>query len=749
MAKEYSGYLKTVLGDAVPELTEEIECVEFTGDDLAQWARLDDDAEREWQHIPASLERTPEGVMLRGYFEDVRRIDYLDKDDPSFWVALSSRDWNDHRFPIDLAKYPIVEITYRCRTPKARPAWIWSYPGGTHFDGLQPTRSWRTIVRRLTHFDFPKQLNTITFRLYSTSRSTEEIEIKSLRFRSAGSAEQEVALTIDKPLLQSERPRTYPLLDKFMPIGVYMKAGTAKRMADSMDISFADYWRLSLEDIARHYHNTVVLEEIDQMSRKEWSELLQLAESFGIRFLVNLNWCMEDFLEHGEHLVETHIRPYAHSNAILGWMAVEEPPEHTFSAHLNARRLIEAADPNHPMTTIMRGPDTLPLFAPFFPVVGISHCKSHAAWELGDVLGAHYRLSRGQQFWTVAPAFVYATEAPLWNTCPETRLMINSALANGARGFFSYAYHNDPIWSGGRCQRSLTGPFLTFSDLWQELSHRMERFSTLAPLFLSSVPDAEGHDFGIDWRPHPRSQCPPNIPAIRWYWLQGPDFKMLYLVSNDIGEVTGVHVKVPDNLPKGLEVFDLTSFVRIRSWIPMERHRHIEMFPGQGQMILIATPSVCERWRDVIAERIMASDQRQIAIDLELARKYDLDVADVDRFVQNTRAQSPLQGLLRMREASERLLNIIYSAPNLVEPRSRIIEASAAICGCDGALCRMLGMGKADQAHELGLRVLPLTREMTNLRIRLREGHGHGIQEECEGLAQRTVKLLMEIRAAS
>lgn len=750
MSYEYSGYLKTVLGAPDPALRETMECVEFSGDDLVQWPLNDLESEREWQHIPVVIDRTPDGVLLRGYFEDVRRIDYLDRDDPSFWVAMTSRQWNDHRFPIDLSRYPIAEITYRCRTPKVRPAWVMEYSGGDIFDGLQPTRAWRTIARRVGHFGFPKQIDALTFRLYSTSRSTEEVEIQSIRFRAASAEEQAGLLESDERLMRDEHPPHYPLLDEYMPIGVYMNAGTAKRMAETMDISFHDYWRLALEDIARHHHNCISLQETDQMSHKEWQELLGLAESFGIRFLVNHNWCMDDFESHGERLVDTQIRPYAESRAILGWMTREEPPEHTLTAHLKARRLIEAADPNHPAVIMMREPNVFPLFSPFFAVSAISHCRSHVPWELGDMVRTHHGLSRGQHMWTVAPAFVYATDAPSWNTCPEMRLMINMALANGARGWFSYTYHNDPIWIGGHCQRSLTGPFLTFSDLWQEVSHRMERFNTLAPVLLAASPDPEPDlDFEISWRPHPRSQCPPHIPAIRWYWFKGLDFRLLYLVNNDTTEVTAAYVKVPANLPKGLDVYDISNFVRNRTWIPMDRHRHIEMFPGQGQMILVGSPTVCEKWRDIFAERIMENDRRQIVIDLELAQRYNLDVGEVERFVASTTGQSPLQGLVRMRDAHDQLLNIIYGAPNLIEPRSRIIETSAAICGCDGALCRLLGMGKPDLAHEMGLRVLPLTREMTNLRLRLREGHGMGITDECASLARRTVKLLMDIRAMS
>lgn len=747
MSYEYSGDLKTLLPAPDPTLRDSLPYIEFSADDLSQWNLLDSDQETEWLHIPAMLERTADGVMLRGHFEDVRRIDTLDRDDPSFWVPLSTRKWKNNRFPVDTARFPIIEITYRCLTSMARPAWLWSYPGGVHFDGLQPTRTWRTIARRVPHFGFPAFVDGLTFRLYSTTRSTEAIEIQSIRFRMPSPAEEEAVRERELLLQRESPPKRYPLLDDFSPVGVYMKAGTVKRMAEIMDIPIESYWRLTLEDIARHCHNCIVLEEVELFSRNEWEQIQAMAVDFGVRFLAVHNWPLDDFDAQGPALVDTHIRPYSASPAILGWAVRDEPPEHTFPAYLKARTMIENADPNHPLTFMMREPNAFPLFAPFFAASGMAYFKSHAAWYLGDLVRAHLRCTRGQQFWVAAPAFVYGTDTPGWCTCPEMRLMINLLYSSGARGWFTFAYHNDPIWLDGHCQRSLTGPFLTFSDLWSELGHRMERFSALAPLFLVTAPDgAPEIEVDIKWREHQKAKHAPDVSSIRWSWMRGPDFALLYVVSNDVAEVTPVYLQVPDHLPGDLEIYDLTDYVRNRSWRAMERSRHLEMFPGQGRVILVAKREVCARWRSVIGRGILESDRRQISIDLELARPYGIDMAEIERRVGAITPEALDEDLLGMQEARDELLNQIYATPPLVEPRSRLIQASAGICGCDGTLCRLLGMGKADPAHEMGLKVLPLAREMTDLRLKLRAGQGAAIHAACAELAQRTIELLSEIR---
>ncbi len=59
----------------------------------------------------------------------------------------------------------------------------------------------------------------------------------------------------------------------------------------------------------------------------------------------------------------------------------------------------------------------------------------------------------------------------------------------------------------------------------------------------------------------------------------------------------------------------------------------------------------------------------------------------------------------------------------------------------------MLGAGRIDQAHELGLRLLPYTQHLTRLRVRLRAGEGAQIRDDCERLSEQIVALLDEIRS--
>jgi hypothetical protein len=230
---------------------------------------------------------------------------------------------------------------------------------------------------------------------------------------------------------------------------------------------------------------------------------------------------------------------------------------------------------------------------------------------------------------------------------------------------------------------------------------------------------------------------PDETAPVHWAWLQGDDFALLYVVNNDANEVTGVTIKIPATIPFGQEVYDMTDFVRYRLWQPMARERHIEMFPGQGQVFMFAPPEVARRERNQVIERMVWNDRRQIGINLGIARRYDV----------RTGLGDPMDDLRNAADARAHLLNVLGSHKELVTSRSSLIRASAAICGCDGVLCRLFDQGKMDEAHEHGRQVLPLARELTELRLKLRRGHAPGILAPSHELAERAVKLLDALRA--
>lgn len=744
---KYLGYLKSISTPPDPDALTGIEQLSFDAEQLKRWKTLDSPAEKEWKSVPVRMKHTDGGVLLLGHFEDIRRIDNLPRNEPCYWAPLSLTSETSDAFPLDCQRYPLVEVTYRCTSSRACPACQWTYPGGAHLVWLEPSREWQTAAILIPHRGFPGGITRFSIRLYASWRSTESLEISRVRFRALLPGETEALARREARLAQTPPPRHYPLLDEFFPFGVYTNASTAEQLADLLDISVFDYWRLAFEDIARHHHNAIVVEGVQTLRHEDWGVLLEIAENFGLRLIPTFDWPMAQLAQQGDALIDEYIKPYAESQAILAWNVLDAPPEDSCQAFLEVRDRIAAVDDRHPMAIHMRQADAFPLFAPFFAVSGFSCFRSNVPKGLGDALRAHLPLMGGQQFWVTAPTFVYASDAPDWHTSPQLRLMLNMAIANGARGWLAHTYHNVPIWVDGHYQRSLTGPFLTFSDLWAELGNRVERLSVMAPLFLGArpAPPPRHINFEVSARKHPKTQLSEEVSPVSTFWLAGDSFYLFYIINNDTDQVASVNLSVPETLPDGLEVYDTTVLARSRAWMPSAHQRHLEMFPGQGQLFLIAQPDVCIHWRDVIAKRILLADQRQTRVDLELARQYKLDIAEIEARLNNEDGELSMEGLNRLHAARERLFDLIYETPTISETRRLLIESSSIICGCDEALSALHGNGKTEAAHELGVKVMPLARTLTALRLKLRRGAGAEIRQEACSLRQQCEDLIRNI----
>ncbi len=748
MSYEYSGYLRTLLPAPDAKLLKATESITFGPADLVKWRTEDLGQSLEWRKAMARKSQLADGVRIEGDFSNIVNIDSLTPTDPRYWVPLTTMGLKDDRLPIDVSRYPIIEVTYRCTSDNAHPVWMWTYPGGSHFGALPKSKKWITVARNVRHFGFPSRVDNVVLRLYSATRSVESLEVRSVRFR-AMSPEETSALQEGLAAVEVHRPpRHFPVLDEFMPLGVYMDADSANRLAGMLEISPDDYWDLVVEDIVTHSHNAITLANFDRMKPEQRDGLLRRCEEAGIRLVVRHEFPIGAGEKEQEFAIDTHIRPTAGSRAILAREFNGEPVESGFRQTLEAKRRIEAADPDHPMAIVSRYPNAYPLFAPYFAASGVGYFASKSAWEVGTTVRTHVALNGGQQFWLAAAAFMYPTQTPAWSTCPEMRLMANLAFANGARGWFAYSYHNDPVWLRGRLQRSLTGPFLTFSDLWSELMQRMRWADALAPLLLASRVEDSMDDWFTRGVFTNSTVCPaPGVPPISQFHLRGNDFSLYFTVSNNTREIASVEVDIPGSAADGMEIYDLSEFVRDRVWHPIERRGHIEMFPGQARILLVAKPERCEEWHHRIIERMTMAGLRKLRHAMTLGQAYALDLSPVEAGLSAPGAPSDPAHLDAVERARDHILELVYATSNIRDPHSSILQASSAICGCDGALCRLMELGKGTLARQIGTEVIPLAAELTRYRMAWRQGEGESVAVSAKENAARCVRLLDRIRS--
>lgn len=745
---EYLGYLETILPAPDPAARDNADAIVYTAEDLATWSLEDLEYTVEWRNIPARKLQTETGIQLEGHFDRVASIDSLSSDDPRHWVPLTSVDLTGGQFPVDTTRYPIIEVTYRCTSEHAHPVWMWTYDGGSHFGALPKTTEWKTVAKNLQHFGFPKCIDNLIFRLYSSSRTTESFEIQSVRFRAMTEIEQEALDTNQIILKESVQADTFPVLDDFLPLGVYMDADTSKRLASSLGISTDEYWDFVMEDLVTHDHNSIALSHVDELSADEWSSLLQKCDENGIKLLARHEFPIHGTKKEMKEAIQKSIKPYANSDAIFCRGFSGEPAEEDFQKILQAKTMIEAADPNHPVSLIARYPNAYGLFAPYFQASGVGHFQTKRPWDAGHMVRSHVPLGNAQQFWVAAPAFMYPTQTPEWSSSPEMRLMLNLSFANGARGWFSYSYHNDPLWVQGRVQRTLTGPFLGFSDLWEELGHRMRYAHTLAPLLLNATIEESMDDWFVDGVSTDTESVPaPGVPPISHFHLRGDDYSLYFTINNNIRDMASVDIDIPKDAAPGMEMYDVSEFIASQSWKPMQRTRHDEMFPGKETVILVASPERCAQWHDVMAQRIIQIDRAKLKYSLDLARAYQLPFSPIENTLEGIGDGSHPETIGIVHQARGDLIDLLQREPNYAQLNTTLYHIRSAMCGCDGALCRLMQMGKNDLARSIGSELLPMAAESTQMRLELKRGNAAAHLESAENLKQLALATLDRIRA--
>lgn len=747
---QYVGYLETILYKPDQASKDNTEGILISGHDMTQWVCEDLDETPEWKGIPARKAKTKDGVVLKGDFQSVKTIDRFADNDPQHWVPLSTLALSgENALPIDTDRYPIVELTYRCTSENAYPSWMWTYAGASHVAPLPRTTEWKTVAKSIQHFSFPAQIDNIIFRLYSATRSSESLEIKSIRFRSMTPEETEAVERHYATLAKKVNTKTSPQLKNFLPLGVYMDAKTARRLAEMLNITLDEYWDLVMEDLLMHHHNTISLSHIDQLAPAEWDSLLQRCKKNNLKLVPRHDYPLNGSKEEQERIIETCIAPYADSEEIFCHNLIGEPTECTFPKMLEAKEAIEAADPNHPLAVLTRYPNAYALYAPFFQASGVGHSRARNPWDCGDMVSAHLPLCKSQQFWVGAPTFMYPTHTPPWSSCPELRLMFNLALANGARGWFSYSYHNDPVWILGRVQRTLTGPFLAFSDLWSELSTRMRYAQVLSPLLLEASPvDTVDEWFRNSISCDTQNVAAPGIDPISLFQLHGDDFDLYIIINNSVRNMASINIDIPEDTLSGKGMYDLTSYITGQVWHPIRRKRHEEMFPGSENYLLVATHERCKDWCDIMTQRMITMDLAKIKYSLQLAQQYGLPCKKVESTLKDIGDTPEPRHMGIISSARTRLVDLLHQCAPLTELEMKLYHARAMICGCDGAICRLLNNGHKEKAMTFGDALLPLTAEVTHLRLELKQGRAEQHIEGVKELLNRISDLLNSIRMA-
>ena len=109
--------------------------------------------------------------------------------------------------------------------------------------------------------------------------------VKSIQSPALSEEESEASTKSLKSIEEFRQTQQYPILRSFMPLGVFMDAEAARRLAKMLGITSGEYWELVMEDLAMHDHNAIALAHIDKMAAEERDDLLWRCERHGVKIL--------------------------------------------------------------------------------------------------------------------------------------------------------------------------------------------------------------------------------------------------------------------------------------------------------------------------------------------------------------------------------------------------------------------------------------------------------------------------------
>src|SRR5690606_35822550 len=112
-------------------------------------------------------------------------------------------------------------------------------------------------------------------------------------------------------------------------------------------------------------------------------------------------------------------------------------------------------------------------------------------------------------------------------------------------------------------------------------------FDLLTPLLLACKPEGSLKKWYVTTiTSETDTVFPDEIGPVGVFRMRNDNFQLIFVVNNDVAKMAGFNLHIPSNALTGQEIYDFSDFIASNSWQPMERKRHLEMFPGQMKVLM-------------------------------------------------------------------------------------------------------------------------------------------------------------------
>ncbi len=658
--------------------------------------------------------KTGEAVMINEVTEGI--LKYGLKYDPARIQDLASLLYGNNEWwpsditnwgPFDLAKYPILEITWRgtgfdgiyyCLQTQGGPLRsAYAFPDTGRKVKDDQGREWYVSNMRFAPDSAVPTASTavkllgLDFAISSPSKPEGSVtEIKSIRVR--GFTDEEA--TSEKNIVEAftDYPQgRWAGFDEFFPFGYYM--GYLGREFESWAGGYeGDYGIYS-----RKYFNYVPGTDEVELGRfgsgdpavKAYIEamngLIDAARSTGMKIGADVRRLMQGHnpADGYKQLLPTtqQLAKALPGDTVVSWYCYDEPGlDALITVGMNLRAIREADPLKRPELVIFNNTATAGAYSKFlnldywdsYPVLQ----GSRDPWAIRQLTKDYRKTIPGKPAWVTLQAFETRPPAPKGSyirpSDAEMRMMAYQAISEGAKGLIWYIG-----WDGmGRDQGMETrtgeargGMLDTLADLGRRtipigrLLLATEPMDTSGIVTTQTTEPAEGHNIVVSALQHQKKPV--------WY---------LVATNEDLDRTRTAQIKLPETMAaKGFGVYDLYS-LNGKNLLAGDQVTIATLAGGDGRVYLIADAQTFKSVQARIICDTALEDVRVLMADISIARRWGTDLAKVDFYTELCRTSAKkgegIKAAAAARQAKEMLDKVIADNSEFNATRRALADIS-------------------------------------------------------------------------
>jgi len=485
--------------------------------------------------------------------------------------------------------------------------------------------------------------------------------------------------------------------DTFFPFGIF-----ESYLRNDFE-SWAGDYEGAYGNYVRHYFNFVPSNDEVELGRygqrgtgvdtyiKEMKKLIEYARATGMKLGADVRRIMDGW-DHGEGyeqilpIAKKLTEAFGDDEIIVSWKIADEPGLSRLLPLTCSMRALREADPlNRPQVIEFNAPSKMASYAPYlnlncwdnYPILE----GSRNPWGIRELAQQYRKILPGQPMWVVLQSFETRPPAPKGSYIrpseAEIRMMAYQALAEGAKGLIWFCG-----WVGyGRDEGLVDRTGRPRGKMMETLKDLGKRLIPIGRLLLETD-YAEGTV--IKTQQDELSDGKGIVVSV----LKHRNLPLHYLiaVNEDLTTSRSATVTIPAGmLLKGQGVYDLYSLDG-NNLARSGKFQIQSLAGGDGRIYLVATIKEFQRQKTAILCSQAEEQLRVLTPDLTIARRWKLDLGEMDAAVKACRASIKTKKAPEALKQAARAQELLF---NLIENNSELHATRVALSGISEELAEV------------------------------------------------------------